>query len=60
MSTLTWKTDKEQGREIIIIIKRQKQTKIETNLVGRKTRKFNSGGENMRNSSGHQDKNERK
>ena len=47
-------------REIIIIIKRQKQTKIETNLVGRKTRRFNSGGENMRYSSGHQDKNERK
>ena len=59
MFTLTWTTEKEQGPETIII-KGQKQTKIETNLVGRKARKFNSGGENMRHASGHQDKNERK
>ena len=42
MSTLTWKRDKELEREI-------KKT-TETNFVGRKTWKFYSGGEKMRNS----------
>ena len=42
MSTLTWKRDKELERQI-------KKT-TETNFVGRKTWKFYSGGEKMRNS----------
>ena len=42
MSTLTWKRDKELEREI--------KTTKETNFVGRKTWKFYSSGEKMRNS----------
>ena len=51
MSTLTWITGKELEREI------QKTT--ETNLTGRKTWKFYSGGVKMINASGHQGENER-
>ena len=53
MSTLTWITDKEQEREI-----KKKKTK-ETHFVGRLIWKFYSGGEKMRNASGHQGENER-
>jgi len=51
MSILTWITGKELEREI-------KKTK-ETDFVVRKTGKFYSGGEETRNASGHQGKNER-
>ena len=52
MSTLTWKRDKELEREI-------KKT-TETNFVGRKTWKFYSGGEKMRNSGVYEVKKKRK
>ena len=48
MSTLTWKREKELEREI------KKNYYTETNFVGRKTWKFYSGGEKMRNSSVHE------
>ena len=51
MSTLTWISGKELEREIT--------TTKETDFVVRKTGKFYSGGEEMRNASGHQGKNER-
>ena len=51
MSTLTWISGKELEREIT-------KTK-ETDSVVRKTGKFYGGGEEMRNASGHQGKNER-
>ena len=52
MSTLTWKRDKELEREI-------KKT-TETNFVGRKTWKFYSGDEKMRNSGVYEVKKKRK
>ena len=44
-----WKTEKELKREI--------KKQLQNNFVGRKTWKFYSGGEKMRNASGHQGEN---
>ena len=50
---ITWITCRERARA------RNKKKTTENNFVGRSTLKFYSGGEKMRNASGHQGENER-